>query len=405
MGQNTKDGIQITTQLYPAYYPEFQCIADRCHDNCCRGWRIYFSKKDYLKIKRAKKTQELEVLTKKAMRRLADGMRTEQAYGEFVVQNAPCPYQNEQGLCQLQLVCGENTLPEVCRQFPRTESYTPMALEKSMSTGCEAVVELLWNRPEGLEFVIAPLEKQRQHTVWSNGRGEDFPVFRSAMVDIMQARQFSLSRRMLILGLAFDQAIKNWDILDINQWQNQVKLLCTDSSLTQPLETLQGNRQAFLAQNMRTARRIAAEDGGYLRYILNKYRNLHFEKSNGGIFDQFDEQFYIPAKTKFDEAFGDIEYFFENLLVNIAFFTQMPLCATPEVLWQSYVMLCNTYSFFRFLSIFCCGMEPTREKLIQSVVAGSRDLLHNSERGVELRDNFFKNDSATLAHMAVLVKG
>ncbi|MBP3686664.1 MAG: hypothetical protein J6J21_06505 [Clostridia bacterium] len=26
--------------VYPAFYPEFSCLADRCRHNCCIGWEI-----------------------------------------------------------------------------------------------------------------------------------------------------------------------------------------------------------------------------------------------------------------------------------------------------------------------------------------------------------------------------
>lgn len=405
MGQNTNNSIRIDTQLYPAYYSQFYCIADRCQDNCCHGWTIPFSKKDYLKIKRAEKPQELVDLTKLAMRRLPDGKRTEDRYAEFVTESGPCPYQNEQGLCRLQLGCGEETLPRVCREFPRTETITAMGLEKGLATSCEAVVELLWDLPQGVDFVMDPLEKQRQVMLQPNGRGGDFPVFRSAVIDILQARQFSLPRRLLILGLVLEKAAKAWETLDLEQWQRQVELLLADPALTEPLENLPGNRPAYLAQNMHTAAVIAAGEGSFLRQTLEDsgaFRNTGTEKAPH---IQFEEQFYEDALARFEEAFGDREDFFENLMVNTAFITRVPVCTSPEALWQSYVTLCGTYSFFRFLTVLCCGMEPTREKLFRGVVLASRALLHNNQRQADLRDQFFKNDSATLAHMAVLVKG
>ena len=50
-----------------------------------------------------------------------------------------------------------------------------------------------------------------------------------------------------------------------------------------------------------------------------------------------------------------------------------------------------------------CGETPTKEKLFHILVNVSRDMLHNEQRQDRLRDEFFSHDSATLAHMAILL--
>ena len=108
--------IPIQTALMPAYYKDFHCIMGACQDNCCDdGWRIEFNKKDYLNIKRTPKSGEMEELMRQGMRRLRerehDGM-----YAEFFLTEAGrCAFHTPEGLCRLQLECGEECLPLVCR--------------------------------------------------------------------------------------------------------------------------------------------------------------------------------------------------------------------------------------------------------------------------------------------------
>ena len=46
--------MMIRTALMPLYYKDFHCVMGACQCNCCdEDWRIEFSKKDYLTIKRA----------------------------------------------------------------------------------------------------------------------------------------------------------------------------------------------------------------------------------------------------------------------------------------------------------------------------------------------------------------
>ena len=92
--------IPIRTALMPAYYKDFHCIMGACQDNCCDdGWKIEFSKKDYLTVKRAAESEELKTMVKQGMYRLReqehDGM-----YAEFRINEAG------QGYCRR---CAGNT--------------------------------------------------------------------------------------------------------------------------------------------------------------------------------------------------------------------------------------------------------------------------------------------------------
>ena len=67
--------------------------------------------------------------------------------------------------------------------------------------------------------------------------------------------------------------------------------------------------------------------------------------------------------------------------------------------------LCSLYSLYRFAAVCGCAAEVSRERLFRVLVSVSRSILHNPARRDRLRDELFKNDSATLAHMAILVNG
>ena len=82
-----------------------------------------------------------------------------------------------------------------------------------------------------------------------------------------------------------------------------------------------------------------------------------------------------------------------------------PNLISPEELWRDYVSLCNIYSFFRFASVCACDREVSKQRLFHVLVEASRGILHNGSIQRELRDELFQRDSATLAHMAILVGG
>lgn len=94
-------------------------------------------------------------------------------------------------------------------------------------------------------------------------------------------------------------------------------------------------------------------------------------------------------------------------MVSLFFHMGLPEVKSPESLWQSYVNFCNLYAIFRFMSIMSCreGASGDRDELFRLLVTITRALVHSQMNQDHLRDEFFQNDSATLAHMAVLLCG
>ena len=114
---------------------------------------------------------------------------------------------------------------------------------------------------------------------------------------------------------------------------------------------------------------------------------------------------YQELEEKLKSLPGLEEYFFENLMVMVAFYSMFPSLNSPDELWKSYVNLCSMYSLYRYAAVCGCAAEVSRERLFRVLVSVSRDVLHNRIRRENIQDKFFRTDSSTLAHMAILVSG
>ena len=406
-----KQAIKIETILMPAYYKDFHCIMGACQDNCCDdGWRIEFSKKDYLTIKRTPKSGEMEELMRQGMRRLRE-KEHDGRYAEFRVTEAGrCAFHTPEGLCRLQLECGEETLPKVCRIYPRREIYTPAALEYSLSPSCEGVLALLWDLTDGVDFVEDPLPSQKQKTAWTKTEAEArFAAIREVWIDALQARTLPLSRRLTLLGLLTQQLRElDWDDeTAVERWLTISAALVQDPSpLSAQMAQTPGNRKMFLSNNLQLLTKqfntLGPDLSGELLAVITGKRGLEeldIERVtiNAGRYQELEE--------KLNELMGHSEHFFENLLVTIAFFLSLPALNAPEELWKGYVNLCNLYGFYRFAAVCALDKEASRERLFHVLVHVSRSLIHNPAQRSRLRDELFQNDSATLAHMAILVGG
>ncbi len=402
-----KISIPVRTALMPIFYKDFHCLASACRDNCCGGWEIAFSKKDYLRIKRAAKSEKLKEVLSNGMSRLRD-QQIGTFYAHFKVgPDGVCAFQTDEKLCLLQLECGEETLPEVCRCYPRKNFYTPAAREFALSPSCEGVLALLWDLPQGIDFWEEPLPKKDWGLVEAEPRLARFADIRSFCVDVLQKRSLSFSRRVRLLGVLIQRlaelgwggegVVDGWLAWGTEQMQNP-----SAAVLESPLP----ERSSFLSGNIYTLLELYQNTGTKEKEL---YRSLFsaisadedWEKNGLGQF-RIDTKQYQRLEEQLNGLLGWSDYFFENLMVLIAFYEMFPKLLTPEKLWRSYVDLCSLYSFFRFAAVCGCGQEVSRERLFQVIGTVSRGLLHNELRREHLLDGLFKRGGGTLENMAVL---
>lgn len=404
--------VSVQTALMPAYYKEFHCLMGACQDTCCAGWKIEFNKKDYLTIKRAvedTKDEALQELCARSVMRLRE-REHDGLYAEFPMNEEDrCGFLREDGLCALQLGCGEKTLPEVCKIFPRLTRRTLAAGEYSLSPACEGVLGLLWDLPEGVDFIEEPLDK----TDWklyepANAVAGRFAEIRSFCIDVLQERSLKLPQRLLFLGFVLQRLREaDWGAEDtVDCWLTQSEQLLHTPAIAEQLGQLPRNRRMFLGNNHRvmTAAMLGQSSSAKVAQELWS-AVLAVIPNEGNSQITFDGAAYQNLEEKLEELLGHSEHFFENLMVSVAFELGVPNLSDPETMWKSYVNLCNLYSIFRYSAVCSCGQEVSRERLFHVLVQVSRSLLHNAAHQNQLRDELFQHDSATLAHMAILVDG
>lgn len=401
--------ILVDKDLRPACYDDFHCLAENCRYSCCKGWRIAFDKKDYLSLKRQKGSAELDARMENGVRRIRKGPLAESFYGEFHMERGVCPLLREDGLCQLQMEKGHAALPSVCRVYPRTEAHMPSGcLERSLSPSCEAVLALLWDLPEGIEFRLDPLpEKERKNVTIT--AGSPMPLWFSAVrdwcIDLLQNRKYSLSQRIWLMGLGLKELADGKT--DIRRWMERAALLpaSVDPSVLRPAGD--SETAMFLSSCVRILLGIQNSDPVLLPVRTQVLDALELKPHEDAGTLTIPLNPYRRASARFSEQFRGREYFMENLMVSVFFHLRMPRMTSVEELWRSYVNFCNLYAFFRFMSVMSCreGASADREELFRLMVFASRTLIHDSQRQSRLRDELFQSGSATLAHMAILLCG
>lgn len=171
--------------IAPDYYREFKCIAGACRHSCCIGWEIDVDP-DTLSYYHTVKGPLGE--------RLQSGIDESSETPHFILgDHARCPFLNKEGLCDLILGLGEDSLCRICRDHPRYRSFFSDRTEIGLGLCCEAVGTLVLKRPQKTILVI--LEED-------DGEEELLPPdaslleWRGYLIELAQDRTRSIDIRM-----------------------------------------------------------------------------------------------------------------------------------------------------------------------------------------------------------------
>ena len=157
--------------LEPVYGPALTCLADACPENCCMEWIIDLDDAT---------AAYYRTLSGPFGDRIRSWMRSESSFeGEdgrnvldesglftgtsctsFALDGKLCPFQKENGLCEIRLNLGYEHTSETCREHPmNTEEYEGFA-ERSPSVSCPEVTRLVFETPVAGAYPKAPEEAE-----------------------------------------------------------------------------------------------------------------------------------------------------------------------------------------------------------------------------------------------------
>ncbi len=152
--------------IVPSYYKDFQCKGKDCRNCCCQGWKITLTQKEYFQLLDVDCSSLLKEKILAYVGILPHPNELEYARINFNY-NGECPLRLENGYCGLQVECGEERIPSVCRYYPRAPHLYPKK-ECSISNSCEWVIEYLLQHEitfEEKELSFAFEEKEEDNHV------------------------------------------------------------------------------------------------------------------------------------------------------------------------------------------------------------------------------------------------
>ena len=178
--------------IAPDYYEDFSCIAGECKHSCCVGWEIDIDEETLACY---------EAVDGAFGERLRAGIeRTEEGACFRLCEDERCPFLNEQGLCDIILTLGEESLSQICTDHPRFCSFYSDRTEIGLGLCCEEAGRLILSREEKMKLVVLQDDGAEEPLSWEEDR---LFRIRNQLFDLAQDREKSISERLQELLDAF----------------------------------------------------------------------------------------------------------------------------------------------------------------------------------------------------------
>ena len=343
--------------LVPDYYEAFHCKIGQCRTPCCEGWPVTFSMSDYFKLLSTECSPELKRRLDNALHLTEQPTREE--YGMLLPRyDGTCAMRMEDGRCGLQVEAGEDALPSVCRQYPRSIRSG----ECCCTNSCEAVIEQL-DRQMPIRFQIISREEaaapqSRAHFFETCGREMEIRLW---LIGFVQDRSIPLGQRLNRLGEAvrrLDEALAVRDFDKVNE-------LLTGKTPIAAVE-LHGDRAAALEIVGRLLARLDDLSDSIREYGQEALRR----------FDQEGRISENEIARRMNQVSAHYEAWFENVMVNHMYFAQFPFQDRPVSLKDETIALYAIYGLLRFLAVG--AGDGTHERMADILAALFRLVDHTA---------------------------
>ncbi len=203
--------------IAPDYYEKFSCIGPRCEDTCCSGWDVALDQATYNQYQSIH-DPVLAPLFKLA---LIQNPLTEPPnpahFGVLKMKaDKSCHFQQEDKLCAIQSVLGEQALSDTCRIYPRYLNQFGARREHSLGISCPEAARLILLSPTPMQLGTLPADATQapsftyyRFPLSGDADPEQLAVlkeFLAVIIGVLQCRDLSIGARMMLLGWLLEDA-------------------------------------------------------------------------------------------------------------------------------------------------------------------------------------------------------
>ncbi|MFK0524697.1 flagellin lysine-N-methylase [Paenibacillus illinoisensis] len=405
------------TILVPRYMQQFACIGSVCEDSCCVGWRVDIDQSTYKKYNKSRDIELKPLFEKNIVRHRVQA--NERAYAKLKMDDSGrCTFLNEDNLCKVQLGLGEDYLSNTCSTYPRYINRVNGVVEKSTTVSCPEAARLALLNPNGIEFDQTEEEISSKGFLHKELTTNDinnknkaqayFWDLRIFTIQVLQRREYSLSDRLIILGLFYQkvqQAVDESNFEQIPGYIESYNAILEDMSMKDSLNQIPSN----LAIQMKLCKELVdfrfgqgIHSSRYLQCLAETLNGIEY--TSEAIAEEIAARYQQACKEHYEPFMNEHEYILENYLVNYVFKNLFPF--GKKKLYNDFVMLVVHYSMIKLHLIGMAGYHKglTTELVIKLIQSFAKTVEHNGTYLNKVFALLEDNEYTTMAYMTVLIK-
>lgn len=405
------------TVLIPRYMHEFSCIGSACEDTCCSGWQITIDKKTYNKYEEAHAREEKHSMIQHLKK--IEFNPSKENFAEIIqTADSMCPLLNEEKLCSVHLQMGEQYLSNLCVTYPRVSNVVDGMYERSATVSCPEAARLALLNPEGIRFDELDESMDERHLVVMRVDTQEqrpdrlqqlyFLELRSFTIQLLQNRTYSLSERLIILGMFFEK-LKEYLVSEgsgeiptlISSYTRQIK----DRTVRECIPDF----PISLRAQLQTVRKLmdmrlfaGVKDKRYLQCLMETLEGIQY--SSDFLTEESIELYRDAHQDLFLPFIAEHEYILENYLVNYTFKNLFPI---KRDVFEEYIVLVVHFALIKMHLIGMMGYHRKAfsvEHVIKLIQSFSRTVEHAPNELRRFLNYLNENGYCTLSFMASLIK-
>lgn len=371
----------------PEYIQNFSCEGEKCDAKCCRGFQIDLDRNTHTKYRMLQNSD----VRKKILDSLFWNQET-QTYRMKLDENFSCPMICDDNLCYIQKNLGEDFLADSCAVFPRRVFVIGNTITRTLSLFCPVAARLALIDSNPMRFRKILLKTTRSgaffHQSISDMPARKFllPLEKFA-IEILQNRNFTLNRRLTILGIMMsmiDFKLENLsaEVLEdfgakfhsedfFARMNRNFSIFQFDKKahiqiMFQLMDELFGKAIIYYSEKQRNFARYVPQAFGMADRITKSSEEvLHLYEENFAAYDKFVRQRYPQ--------------FMENYFVH-NFVAGLYPCRVQSSLTENYFLFATICKFFEFGLICMAGVE--RENLrLEDILEFAGRFSHRVDHG------------------------
>lgn len=186
--------------IVPDYYARFSCLMGACRHSCCIGWEIDIDPETLA---------HYQTVPGDIGARLMQNIALDGENAHFRLnQDERCPFLNQQGLCDLILTLGEDSLCQICADHPRFRNHYADRVEVGLGLCCEAAGQLILAQETPVQLTIWQDDEQNEP---SDPQEIELLSIRDGWIKVMQNRTLPFWRRLDCLAAALPDGMPKVD--------------------------------------------------------------------------------------------------------------------------------------------------------------------------------------------------